>query len=244
MCTLSVASALDGSAVRVLMNRDERRLRPVARPPAHHRLEGATAIWPVDPMSGGTWIGATDQGLVLAVLNVDAQRRSDWQLSRGLVVPRFAVCRTLDEVEAEWQVIDRTAFAAFRLVAVSRAGARVYCSISGTVTRHHAGTPLLLASSSLGDDRVEPLRASLFEGLLRREPDPWAAQSRLHAHAWPDRRHLSVMMTRTDAATVSRTEVIVADRQISLVYRPVVEGWPAVPTALTLPIRALAAWAA
>ena len=55
-------------------------------------------VWPEDPLSGGTWIGATDAGLALALLNVDAQRRTDDRLSRGLVIPALADARSLDAV--------------------------------------------------------------------------------------------------------------------------------------------------
>jgi hypothetical protein len=244
MCTLSIVPALDGSALRILMNRDERRLRPVARPPELRRLEGARAIWAEDPLSCGTWIAATDAGLVLAVLNSDAHRRAGHELSRGLLIPRLASSRTLDEIESEWRRIDRAAFAPFRLVALDRDNARVFSSAQGNSVRYATRAPLLFASSGLGDATVEPIRAALFDGLLQRDPDPWSAQSRLHAHAWPDRRHLSVMMTRVDAATVSKTEIVVGHHQTAFAYRPVVEGWPAVETRLLLPLQAQAARAA
>ena len=70
----------------------------------------------------------------------------------------------------------------------------------------------------------------LFGRLLLGAADPWQAQTRLHHHAWPDRRHLSVMMSRVDARTVSQTEVMLSPAEVTLAYRPVVEGWPAAET--------------
>ena len=52
-----------------MCNRDERRDRRAATPPAVHRLQHRTAIYPVDPVGGGTWIGVNDAGLAAALLN-------------------------------------------------------------------------------------------------------------------------------------------------------------------------------
>ena len=54
MCTVSIVSSPDRDALCVLMNRDERRLRPVAHPPAVHVTRTGCAIWPTDPEGGGT----------------------------------------------------------------------------------------------------------------------------------------------------------------------------------------------
>ncbi len=236
MCTLSLATSADGSTLRLLMNRDERRLRPVAWPPRPESSDRVSAVWPVDPVSGGTWIGATDAGLALALLNVDAHRRADDRLSRGLIVPALADAQSLDEVETLLGRLDPSAFAAFRLVATTRHQVLVYSSADRTIVRARVGRARLFASSSLGDALVEPLRAQLFATLLGREADPWLAQTRLHQHAWPDRRHLSVMMTRSDACTVSQTEIVLAPGRVVLTYRPVVEGWPLAPTERRLPL--------
>jgi hypothetical protein len=218
------------------MNRDERRLRPLASPPAVHAVGDGLAIWPRDPVSDGTWIAATNAGLALAVLNVDGHRRSAERLSRGLIIPRFAACRTVDQLLRAWDGLDTSAFAPFRLRALTR-DALVTChSLERGAQVTRPGRAHLWASSSLGDVPAELARRELFSSLLATESDPWAAQTRLRRHAWPDRRHLSVMMSRVDACTVSQTEVVLAAGTVSLGYRPVVDGWPMAETTLTLPV--------
>jgi hypothetical protein len=66
---------------------------------------------------------------------------------------------------------------------------------------------------------------TLFDELLARESDPWRAQDRLHQHCWPDRRHVSVLMSRATACTVSRTVVVIADEATTMSYAPVIDGW-------------------
>ena len=243
MCTVSLVTSPDGSALRVLMNRDERRLRPVAQPPAVRQTALGQAVWPTDPVSGGSWIAATDSGLALVVLNVDGQRRPPGLISRGTLIPLLAGCRSLDDVLEAWKTLDVTAFAPFRLLAVTRqAFAMCTPGLQGPVVSG-VGRTQVFASSALGDALVEPLRRDLFAGLLRTEPDLWAAQTRFHQHAWPDRRHLSVMMARVDACTVSRTEVLLTPSAVSLSYCPIIDGWPMAETRRTL-LAAVAPWRA
>lgn len=244
MCTLSVVASGDGRGVRLLMNRDERRLRPIASPPVVHAVGNGLSIWPRDPESGGTWIAATDAGLALAVLNVDGHRRSAERLSRGLLIPRLAACRSIDQLLDAWSGLDTSAFAPFRLVAITRSALAIGHSVDRSLEVTRLGQAHLLASSSLGDAQVEPARRALFSELLRTESDPHAAQTQLHQHAWPDRRHLSVMMNRVDACTVSLTEVVLTAGAVSLGYRPVVDGWPMAETRRSLPLAQVASRAA
>jgi hypothetical protein len=226
------------------MNRDERRLRPVAHPPIVHETDRGHAVWPTDPVSGGTWMAATDAGLALAVVNIDGQQRSPGLLSRGTIIPRFAGARALDDVLDAWARLDASSFAPFRLLAIARDAMVVCTACQRTPDVAPVTRARVFASSSLGDAQVEPLRGELLAQLLHLEADPWTAQTRFHQHAWPDRRHLSVMMTRVGACTVSQTEIIVTARRVSLVYRPVVDGWPMAGTRRELPVGAAASRAA
>jgi hypothetical protein len=246
MCTLSVVASRDGQSVRLLMNRDERRLRPLASPPAVHAVGDGLAIWPRDPVSDGTWIAVTDAGVALAIMNVDGHRTGAGGPSRGTLVPILASCRSIDQLRDAWSSLDTSAFAPFRLVVLTRDTIAIGHAHERTlrVTGLGPEQPRLIASSSLGDAEVEPLRKALFSALLRTEIDPQAAQTRLHRHAWPDRRHLSVMMSRESACTVSQTEVALTVGAVSLGYRPVVDGWLMAETRLTLPVTSVRSRAA
>src|SRR5690348_2899943 len=100
MCTLSIIqvpapSGRGTPSLRIVCNRDESRSRPPASPPRWRAAEGADgvrAIWPMDMEGGGTWLGASDRGLVLSLLNLNQEPRFDARgvpglRSRGLVVP-------------------------------------------------------------------------------------------------------------------------------------------------------------
>lgn len=216
MCTISVIP-LDqrGSALRIVCNRDEHRERSRALPPRWHSLrDGKRALWPVDTHAGGTWIGAGEHGLVLCVLNhnphppvnvVDLEGLR----SRGLLIPDL-----IGEEDAEGVVgrIRREAFdsyAPFRLLAIepARRGrdalvAEVRWDRRSVKTAWHGGLPQCFVSSGLGDARVAP-RLDLFEAMVV-EPGPSSErQDEFHRHSWPDRPEVSVLMSRTEACTVS-----------------------------------------
>jgi hypothetical protein len=144
--------------------------------------------------------------------------------------------RSLDEVAACWSGLDAAMFAPFTLVAVSLDGIAVFDSGTGAFSLTPRARAHVFSSSSLGDDLVDGPRRALLAELLRTEPEPWAAQARFHQHAWPDRRHLSVMMSRVNACTVSCTEITMSRTALTMTYRPIVDGWPAGVTVRHLPI--------
>jgi hypothetical protein len=226
------------------MNRDERRLRPVAHPPALRPTNTGHAIWPTDPQGGGTWIATTDAGLALLVLNVDGTRRPPHLLSRGLLIPMLAGVRSIEELLEVCEQLDHTAFAPFRLVAITRQQLAVVGTTERTPVSMSAARVHVFASSAFGDAEAESARGELLARMLGTAEDSWSAQTRFHQHAWPDRRHLSVMMSRVDACTVSQTEVVLTQDRVSFAYRPVVDGWPVTTSERALAIRSTGSRAA
>jgi hypothetical protein len=234
MCTVSVVPT-DDSGVRVMVNRDERRDRPAARPPALHRTGERLAIYPVDTGAGGTWAGANDAGLVAVLLNRSTSERSGAPsggrsggpsgspraLTRGLVVPHVLRASTLEDATAAGLSIDATRFAPFRLVLQQRRRCVVLVSDGRTLSASPCGLdrPLVFTSSSLGDHIVQGCRTRLFDEMVRPgRRDLLVAQRAFHAHRWADHPEISVWMARPDAATVSRMTLDVRDSLIAVRY--------------------------
>jgi hypothetical protein len=91
-----------------------------------------------------------------------------------------------------------------------------------TLLRHSLHEPILCTSSSLGDTVVEGARGALFQRLVRAAPRArWRrGQYRFHRHWWRSSPELSVLMSRADARTVSRTTVDVSGRVVRMRYEP------------------------
>jgi uncharacterized protein with NRDE domain len=235
MCTVSLIESTRG--LRLVANRDEQRSRARALPPVEVDLAGTglRALMPIDPVSGGTWIAVNTAGLAVALLNVNPPK-SDAPApprSRGEIVPRLAECRSLDALVDRALALDHRVYAPFRLVGARRD--HVVEIVPGTRSVHRTKTsvPVMFTSSGLGDEQVEGPRRELFERTVLDDDttDLGSRQDRFHAHRWPERPHLSVLMTRPDALTVSRTVVEIAEEALTMTYAAVPE-WQEVAAVL------------
>ena len=222
MCTVSVIK-LSG-LLRLVSNRDERRTRPTALPPAVSHAGGLRIIAPTDPASQGTWIACSEIGLALALLNVnppDADARVPPR-SRGTIVPTLIGSRSLDEVADRARAIEHGDYAPYRLVAIHAGEDDVLEAVpmSGVLRRWPLDAPRMFTSSGLGDHHVERPRRQLFEEtVLPVDPADWRErQDRFHAHRWRDRLSVSVHMARAEAWTVSRTAIEIDDARIVMSY--------------------------
>jgi hypothetical protein len=240
MCTVTVvklADALPGgpgpglwfagpaAGFRLACNRDERDERPAALPPRAGVFGERRAILPIDPQGGGTWIAVNDAGLAMTLLNLspDGDRRAAGRISRGRIIPSLLHCADVDEASGAAARIEPLAYAPFRLILTDGAElAEIVSDRAGLRLRRGLlpERPLLFTSSSLGDGAVEGPRRALFEEMFAPSGEPVGVQDSFHAHAWPDRPHLSVRMRRPGARTVSRTVVTVLGDAAGLDYVP------------------------
>ena len=236
MCTVSVITL--PRFLRLVSNRDERRTRPTALPPALNEVGGLRVLAPTDPASQGTWIACSEIGLAIALLNVnlaDADARVPPR-SRGGIVPGLMHARSLDDVAALAETIDHREYSPFRLVAVHAGEEHVLevAPAAGTVRRLPLALPQMFTSSGLGDHQVEGPRRQLFERTVvgGGEWDLLDRQDRFHAHRWRDRQAVSVHMSRADAWTVSRTTIEIGDADIAMFYAAEPD-WTPVPAHLS-----------
>jgi hypothetical protein len=221
MCTVTIVPRAGG--YRLLCNRDERRARLRAVVPRPWPAGNGTAIFPVDPQGGGTWIGANDAGLAMALLNRtdDPGRVPAGRSSRGLIIPPLLRHEEVDAAVRAAALIDPSRFAPFRLVVVQTGRCGIVSSDGAALAVEFSefDTPLMLTSSSLGDRRVDAPRRRLFERLVLRRPRGWIdGQRTFHRHRWRSRPEASVTMERADARTVSRTLVDVSWRTVTVRY--------------------------
>lgn len=215
MCTLTLIP-LAGAGVRLVTNRDESRSRAPGLPPTIRSVSASVrAAYPVDGDAGGAWVAATDRGLLFALLNANLSPapplpKPPELVSRGSVIPRLVDAEDLEEATSRLEGLALSRLAPFRLLIADSESVRVasWNRDSLEQARYPLG-PMCMASSGLGDERVLP-RLTLFKEWMERFGPTPEAQDAFHAHAWPDRPEISVMMSRADARTVSVTTVAMA----------------------------------
>ena len=158
MCTVTIVPYDDG--FRLMCNRDERRDRPVAIPPIDRRLPHRTAIYPQDPLGGGTWVGVNDAGLAAALLNRSVNAAAPGGArplrSRGLIIPPLLDASSVTEAADIAADLDPALFNPFRVVVLQRMVAWLLTSdgVTLSVEAPDVTRPLMLTSSSLGDALV------------------------------------------------------------------------------------------
>jgi uncharacterized protein with NRDE domain len=226
-----------GRGLRLACNRDESRARPPALPPEVRLAEGRQIIMPIDPVSDGTWIGASDAGLVAALLNAYPEGFAASALapgqnpptSRGTIIPVLLGSTSLDELVERAAAIDTSRFAPFRLVlADSHEVAEMAWTASSVELRSRdlLTAPMMFTSSGLGDELVDRPRRELFRTWFH-EPVEWPAeQNAFHRHQWSDAPGVSVCMSRAEARTVSYTVVETGPRSVTLSYYPLPPNQP------------------
>ena len=221
MCTVSVVPCGDG--VRLLCNRDERRDRTPARPPKLIRCGNRTAIVPVDPDGGGSWIGVNDAGLAIALINRPAGCGSRGAESRGLIVTRLLRESSLEGCASATSTMDARRYQPFRLVAV-QAGRALLADADGSRVCRRAfdvSQPRMLTSSSVDAAATAAFRGERFQTIvLAARGDRAAAQQQFHCQKDPERPSVSVLMSRAEARTVSRTTVDLGPRAAYFLYEP------------------------
>ncbi|QOV89547.1 NRDE family protein [Humisphaera borealis] len=220
---------------RMVCNRDEARGRAPAIGPAVFTAGARQAVWPVDPVGGGTWAGMNDAGLAAALLNANPPTPHNPPIaangapSRGSILPLLLQSGTIEEATSRLQRFDPAPFAPFQLLITDgRRTIRADWRRSGwqPMLAPLGDAPILLTSSGLGDELVAGPRAELLRSFFGGnaatldDRERVRLQDSYHSHAWPTSTHTSVLMSRADARTVSRTSIVIDEARAEMTYQP------------------------
>ncbi len=205
------------------MNRDERITRGPGKPPEIHVLSGTKVVYPSDG-DDGTWIGANEHGISLALLNwndivprgLDAGKTR----SRGRVIPALMASGSLAELHSVFAVSNLKGMLPFRLVGVFASEKEIWewrWDSTQLDPQSHGWESRHWFSSSLSDQQAESLRGSACRD-AQSEPDagsvPWLR--RLHSSHRGGPGPFSVCVHRKHVKTLSYTEVISTPKAVSV----------------------------
>ncbi|MGE3309469.1 MAG: NRDE family protein [Limisphaerales bacterium] len=250
MCTVTLVARERG--FHLGMNRDEQRSRPIGLPPERGRSGDRIIVYPSEP-GGGTWIAVNDAGIALALINwyAVARRVPSDGLSRGEVIPAMIPESDLDAAGARLRLLSRERINPFRLIGVDRRARRVVewrWDLSALDQVEHPWVTQLWASSGSDERAAQASRQRVFEEFLA-QPTAGTLDwlRRLHRSHRPIPGADSICMHRSDAATVSYTEVEADDGgEVVMRYRigaPCEFPETGIRSRRTSSQRALRAWA-
>jgi hypothetical protein len=240
MCTVSFIGGRSGYALG--MNRDEKLSRPAALPVAAHRLNGRVALFPSEP-TGGTWIGVNDVGASLALINwyrADARVETE-PVSRGDIVRTLLHLDSLGKVTDTLAVLELKRVNPFRLIGVFLAE-RSVCEWRWNLQQlerieHHWESSIWI-SSGFDEAGAQRTRGRAFTSAFQdRSAHNLGWLRQLHRSHLPERGAYSICMHRSDAATVSYSEIAVNHGVAQMRY---LAGAPCCQRAFTgchLPLR-------
>jgi len=226
----------------VFFNRDERRDRKPALPPAVRRKGTVRFVAPLDGDFGGSWIAVNEHGLSCCLLNgfpptgTAVPERQDY-ISRGMVPLALAGCVTTAAAERAIRELALDRYRPFVVVVLApgRHGLTAHWSGLSLEIRMEPPVDQPLVSSSFYTSEVRRNRTAVFEQLMRK-PGGDRSDSYLEYHRQHEPRpgpH-SPCMHRPDAETVSFSHIQVGATEIRFHYVPdsPCRGKPLAPTTM------------
>ena len=222
MCTVSFLPSSKG--FYLAMNRDEKRDRRAALPPDVVELERHRAIFPREP-TGGTWISANDAGVCFALLNwhrIEDKPKND-TLSRGLVVKALVAKFTANEIATALKKLPVRKLRPFRLIAIVPRERRVIewrWNLQRLAIRNYEWQRQHWFSSGFDERRAEVERQRVCNAaMVQQSATSLMSLRQLHRSHSPKQGPFSICMHRSDAATVSYTEVTVSNQRATMRYK-------------------------
>lgn len=228
---------------RMFFNRDERRERKPATPPAVLRRGDTRFVAPLDGDFGGTWIAVNEFGLSVCLLNgfppagaVTVPDRHDYT-SRGQLTLTLIESPTAQRAAGLLREIELEPYRPFVLFVIEPGDGGVLAEWSGSSLQIADGRPLQpIVSSSFFTEEVRRNRVAVFGQLQEQSGAPTSPALHLayHRSHLPDRGPHSPCMHRPDASTVSFAHIHVTETAVCFDYVP---GSPCLDLAHDPPTR-------
>ncbi len=217
MCTVTWRRTDAG--YRVFFNRDERRGRPAAEPPSIRTRGARRLLVPRDPVSGGTWLGTSDLGLTVGLLNhypPDARQPAE-PLTRGLLAGRLLLESGAAAAVEALGTCDLARLPPFLLFAIDLSGGPFLCAWDGRrLARGEAEPPV--TTSSFRPAAVAAARRAAYPGRAGGPAPGDAGLLAYHRGHVPSATAYSVCMHRDDARTVSFSDLAVGGGTATFCY--------------------------
>ncbi len=212
-------------------SRDEKAVRPAARPPQPTRINGEDIMFPQDPQGRGTWIAfgqrSESTGLTACLLNgafVAHQPQPPYRYSRGLVVLATFTYDSIDSFISHYSFTDLEPFTLLlaetnRLVELRWNGEQLFTHEKDPQQPH------IWSSVTLYTPEVMEKRKGWFRNWLREHPVPSVKTIRwFHQTAGDGDPENSLRMNRRGVfghealLTLSLTSVVQNETGIEMVY--------------------------
>ena len=225
MCTLSWWRT--GENYGVWFNRDESIKRAEASIPSQFVEDPVTYVSPIDPEGGGTWIWGNSHGVIGCLLNnyKVACDHPSYPVSRGVLLKSLTGSETASHLLAQLEASDLEHHKGFYLFVIDQY--EHYLATWNHKNLTFSDMDVIknpISSSGYLPDEIVSYRRTLFKKMFASDPFPSRRELfRFHSHHDYDHPAHSVLMRRSDARTVSISQVRVDRDTVTFAYYPIPE---------------------
>lgn len=220
MCTVTIVPK--GKTDFILTsNRDEAPHR-TSLAPHFYSMQDVKLLFPKDQLSGGTWMGASEKGRVLCVLNggfVPHQRQLSYRLSRGIVAKDFLISK---DIETTMQTYDLNAIEPFTMVIVDwNDTLRFFELVWDGNQKHIKELPLetrIWSSSTLYSEAMQSERRQWFENFQSKHKLNSDSLLQFHKTGGAINHEYGAIMDRGFVKTTSITQVEKTNGDLTMYY--------------------------
>ena len=209
MCTVTIIPKGNNDFV-LTSNRDEAPNRK-SLPPDFYLKEGAKILFPMDEVSGGTWVGLSEKNRVICILNGafnTHERKDNYKKSRGLVATDFM---TTDDVLFEVKNYNLTDIEPFTAVIADwNTTLKFYELVWDGTDRHFKELPLepkIWSSSTLYNTNMKQERLQWFEDFKSKNVLSAQTLLKFHKTTASNNKDYGVVMNRGFVKTTSITQI-------------------------------------
>ena len=224
MCTVSIYFKGNNDFV-LTSNRDEAPNR-ISLSPEHSLYKGVNILYPKDKLSGGTWIGVSENKRMICLLNGGFkihERKPQYRQSRGVVVKDLLSLETInDALHYNYDNIEP-----FTLVIADWNASLAFYEIVWDGQNAHfkelALTSHIWSSSTLYTEEKKQSRKDWFADFKSKNKLTSSSLLDFHKTAGKGNLDFGVIMDREFVKTTSVTQVEKTDESITMRYESIVD---------------------
>jgi hypothetical protein len=221
MCTVTLIPKGTDDFV-LTSNRDEAPDRTTLSPD-FYTIDKTKLLFPKDEVAGGSWIGVSQKQRLLCVLNggfVRHERKTNYRLSRGIVMKDLLVAANLDEAI---DVYDLEGVEPFTLVIVDWEGSMKFQEFVWDGNDKHVKNlpiePKIWSSSSLYNTSMKKERLDWFANFKVENEFSSNAIMKFHTTAGTGNDDYGVIIDRFFVKTTSITQVIKNQKEVIMRFK-------------------------
>lgn len=224
MCTVTFIPL--GNKILLTSNRDEKSIRKKAIHPSVTSYNTINLLFPKDAEAGGTWIGASDQGAIMVLLNggfIKHEPAAEYRKSRGLV---FLDVLSATKALPAFKKISLLGIEPFTLV-IWEDGQLYECRWSGEekyIREMDIMKPHIWSSVTLYTSETIHKREQWFKNWLDQHPEPSiTAVRKFHLFGGDGDSENDIRMNRNNTMfTVSITSIECSREQATMWYEDLI----------------------